>query len=150
MTLRNLLSERRIRPHDSSAEEIADLFQVVGRDLQDTQVANLSPDRRFTTAYNAALQLATVVLRAAGYRTTGSAHHWVTFHVLPELLPPGEIGRADYFDACRRKRNTADYDAVGMISDAEVKELLGEVGEFRKDVITWLQREHSNLYSSNL
>lgn len=53
--------------------------------------------------------------------------------------------RADYFDSCRKKRNVADYDAAGMISDAEVKELLEEIECFRNDVLSWLDREHPDL-----
>lgn len=85
MTLRDLLAEGRFRPHKTSQKEVADLLQVVNRDLVDAAVTQLSADRRFAIAYNAALQLATIALHAAGYRAVGSAHHWVTFQVLPEI-----------------------------------------------------------------
>ena len=145
MTLRNLLAEKRIRPHTSSSKEISDLFKVVDRDIRDAKLASLSPDRGFATAYNGILQLATIVLRGSGYRTAGGAHHWATFHVLPELFPQCGTDQADYFDACRRKRNIADYDAAGMITNAEVKELLSEASAFRKEVISWLKSEHPEL-----
>lgn len=138
MSLQTWLSEGRLRPHSGSEQETADLLRVVERDLADAGILALSADRRFTTAYNAALQLATIVLRASGYRTAGVGHHWITFQTLPELMGAALQVRADYFDACRRKRNIADYDAAGEISDAETEELLAEVLEFRRDVQEWL------------
>lgn len=75
MTLKRLLADGRLRPHQTSAKEIADLLILVTRDMEDAAFEGLSADRRFATAYNAALQLATVVLRAAGYRTADAAHH---------------------------------------------------------------------------
>ncbi len=54
--------------HQTSPREIADLFGVADRDLRDCQVRGLSADWRLNIAYNAALQIATVALAAAGYR----------------------------------------------------------------------------------
>lgn len=142
MSLQSWLAEGRLRPHAGSAQETADLLRVVERDLADTDILALSSDRRFATAYNAALQLATVVLRASGYRTAGVGHHWITFQTLPELMSAGLQARADYFDACRRKRNIVDYDAAGEISDAETDELLAEVLEFKREVQAWLADRH--------
>lgn len=105
MTLRNLLTDGRIRFHKTSAKETADLMRLVKRDLIDAGLVQLSPDRRFATAYNASLQLATIALHAAGYRTSGASHHWLTFHVLPEIMGTQYQARADYFDNCRTKRN---------------------------------------------
>jgi hypothetical protein len=71
MSLQSLLAEGKLRRHRTSAKEIADLLRVVDRDLADAAIAQTSADRRFATAYNAALALATVVLHAAGYRSAG-------------------------------------------------------------------------------
>jgi hypothetical protein len=65
-----LLADGRVRPHRTSAKEVADLLRVVDRDLTDAEIPQLSTDRRFATAYNAALQLATIALCAAGFRAT--------------------------------------------------------------------------------
>jgi hypothetical protein len=60
MNLAELSAEGRLRPHHTSPKEVADLLRVVDRDLADAGIAQLSTDRRFATAYNAALQLATI------------------------------------------------------------------------------------------
>lgn len=138
MSLQSWLADGRLRPHAGTVQETADLLRVVERDFADAGILALSSDRRFATAYNAALQLATIVLRASGYRTAGVGHHWITFQTLPELIGAKMQARADYFDACRRKRNIADDVAAGEISDAESDELLAEVRAFRREVEAWL------------
>ena len=95
---------------------MADLLRVVDRDLGDAEIQQLSADRRFATAYSAALELATIALHAAGYRSTGKGHHWAIIHVLPEIMGTGSQNRADYLNNCRSKRNVTEYDRAGEIS----------------------------------
>jgi hypothetical protein len=124
---------------------VADLLRVVDRDLVDAAIPTLSADRRFATAYNAALQLATIALHAAGYRAAHSGHHWVTLHVLSELMGPQTQMRADYLDDCRTKRNVTDYDRAGEISLQEAEEMLTQARGFRSDLLAWLQKQHPTL-----
>lgn len=145
MSLKELLADGRIRRHRTSAREIADLLRIVDRDLADAAVAQLSTDRRFATAYNAALQLATIALHASGYRAAGTGHHWATFHVLPEILGPQTQARADFLDHCRSKRNLADYDRAGEISEREAEEILLEARAFREELLAWLRNNHRTL-----
>ena len=145
MSLRDWLAEGRLRPHRTSAREVEDLLRVVDRDLRDAAIGAISADRRFATAYNAALQTATVVVRAAGYRPAGVGHHWLTFQTLAEIMGRGEQGRVDYLDSCRRKRNVADYDAAGKVSEAEVDELLREARLFLQNVMQWIRDTHPEL-----
>jgi len=59
----------------------------VARDLADAQVPGLSADRRFATAYNAALQAANMAIACAGYRvTTKTGHHKVTVDAITLAL----------------------------------------------------------------
>lgn len=78
MPYERLLREGRIRHHRTNPQEIASLFQVVERDLADAAITALSADRRFATAYNAALQAATAVMYSEGYRAHGTGHHSTT------------------------------------------------------------------------
>lgn len=150
MTLKNLLAEGRICSHKTSDKEIEGVFRVIERDFEDAKIQQLSSDRRFATAYNAALQLATIVLYVSGYRTTGHGHHWATFHVLPDIMGDTFHARADYFDSCRTKRNLSDYDRAGEISVREAEEILAEASTFREEILLWLRKNHSALLPSNL
>jgi len=142
VSLKSLVAEGRLRAHRTSAKEVADLLRVVERDLRDACIPQLSADRRFATAYNAALQLATVALAAAGYRTSGTGHHWATWQALPEFLGSPARPRADYLDRCRSKRNVTDYDRAGEVSDREAQEIIAQARAFRVEVLAWLQRKH--------
>lgn len=53
--------------------------ELIARDLADAGVAGLSADRRFATAYNAALQAANMAIACAGYRVSAKiGHHQVS------------------------------------------------------------------------
>lgn len=102
-SLSNWLKEEKLKHHKTSKEEIAQLFKIVDRDLSDAGIHGLSADRRFITAYNAALQLTTIVLRAAGFRTNPNkaGHHRISIDALPEILGKEFQDLSDYFNACR-------------------------------------------------
>jgi|BarGraIncu01121A_1022015.scaffolds.fasta_scaffold01073_6 hypothetical protein len=147
MLLNECLSDGRLKPQPANHAEIARLLAVADRDLADANVRGVSIDRRFATAYNAALQLATVVLRASGYRTSSAAagHHWVTLALLPELMGPEQADRRSFLDSCRRARNQADYDRIDVVSKQDLAELLTDTLAFRDETLTWLRREHPEL-----
>ena len=50
-----------------------------------------------------------------------------------------------YFELCRRKRNTLDYDVANVVSDTEASELLRKAQEFKQEVETWIAANHSSL-----
>lgn len=56
MTWQDLLDEGRIEEHKTSRKELDDIRALIARDLADANLEELSADRRFATAYNAALQ----------------------------------------------------------------------------------------------
>jgi uncharacterized protein (UPF0332 family) len=150
LSLKDLLADGRVRPHRTPAKEVADLLRVVDRDLADAEIPQLSTDRRFATAYNAALQLATIALYASGFRAFGAAHHWATFQALPEIMGAQAQARADYLDNCHSKRNVTDYDRAGEISQREVEEILAEARAFRDDLLDWLKRNHPRLWPKGI
>jgi hypothetical protein len=145
VSLNDWLDSGRLRRHPSSARELADLLALVDRDVRDAQIEATSADRRFATACNGALQLATVVLHAAGYRTAGPGHHSLTIQVLPEVMGAGQAEVAAFLDVCRMKRNVADYDRMGAVSESDVAELLELVDRLRADVTEWLDSHHPEL-----
>ena len=145
MSLQDWLDRNDLKPHQTSPREIADLLEVVERDLKDASVTAISPDRRFATAYNAVLQLATIVLCASGYRASGQGHHWITISALPDILGPDAQELTDYLDHCRKKRHGVDYDRAYSLSTEDVEELLQETTSFRDEVLEWLKENHPDL-----
>lgn len=82
MPYERLLRSGRIRSHRPNRQEIASLFAVVARDLNDAAIPALSADRRFATAYNAALQAATAVMyseKAIVRRASGTMRRCSSF-----------------------------------------------------------------------
>jgi uncharacterized protein (UPF0332 family) len=145
MILQKLQASGHLRPHRSSAEEVAGLMKLVERDLADAELPGLSSDRCFAIAYNAALQLATIALSATGYRAAGVGHHWATFQALPEVMGVHAQGGSDYLENCRRKRNTTEYDRPGEITENEAPEMLAEARAFHSDLLEWLRTHHPAL-----
>lgn len=147
MTLNDWLANHWISEHSSSTEEIAALRSVVDRDLRDAGLAALSADRRFATAYNAALQLSKMALAAAGYRLSkGHGGHERAFDVVRYVVTTEEIqDLCDYFDTCRRKRNDVDYDFADVVSEMELEEILTEVSAYRVLIEEWIKQTRPDL-----
>jgi len=109
VSLKDLLNQGSIKLHKTSREEIKNLLELIRRDIKDATVKTISTDRRFATAYNAALQSATVVIYCKGYMPTGWGHHYTVFKALKLIMGENYYDIADYFDSCRSKRNVTDY-----------------------------------------
>lgn len=108
---------------------------MVERDLEQAEVPGLYSDGRYAFIYNAALQLATIVLRLKGVRVVAPGHHRETFHVVEPLVPEAMQSIVAEFEHARRKRNTVMYDQAGTISEHEVNDLREAVKEFA----TWVR-----------
>jgi len=145
MNLKQLLNQGRLRRHKTSKEEISNLLRVIKRDIKDAKVEGLSSDRKFTTAYNAVLQLATILLHCRGYKAKGEGRHFTAFQAIREIMGKGYYELVDYFDSCRAKRNITDYNYAGEISESEAEELVIEAEKFLKVVLNWLKSNHPEL-----
>lgn len=145
MSLENWLKNNWLHRHRTTRAQIAELFGIVDRDLEDAQTERLSPDWQFGIAYNAALKLCTILLYAEGYRPAQNLAHYRTLQALPLILGATRQGDADYLETCRGKRNTAEYDSAGRTSPEEVAELVAFSKELRKRVKEWLAQNHANL-----
>jgi hypothetical protein len=119
---------------------------LVARDLADASVSALSADRRFATAYNAALQVAQMAIACAGYRVTARAgHHKITIDSVSLALGNAANTYADYFETCRRKRNLIDYTRSHVATDSEATEILQQATEFYEFVEAWISSQFPNL-----
>ncbi len=144
MSLENWAKNGWLRPHQTNRQQVTDLLAIVVRDLADAQ-SSVSADWQFGIAYNAALKLCTILLYASGYRPEKNLAHYRTLQALPLILGNSRNDDADYLDACRAKRNTAEYDVAGCVTQSEADELRTFATSLRDDVLEWLKSSHPDL-----
>ena len=145
MSLKQWADNGWLRQHRSSRQEIADLMSIVDRDLEDAAKSAISADWRFGIAYNGALKLCTILLHASGWRAEKMLQHYRTIQALPLVLGAARRRDADYLEACRKKRNTVEYDVAGAATAADADELLAFTRALREDVTTWLRATHPDI-----
>ena len=146
MSWTKLLASKQARRHKTSKKELDNMRALIARDLADAAIAGLSADRRFATAYNAALQAANMAIACAGYRIVSKVgHHRVSLESTKLVLGKSAHKYADYFEICRRKRNTIDYTFSNVATETEAKEVLIQASEFCGEVEDWITKNHPYL-----
>jgi N-acyl-D-aspartate/D-glutamate deacylase len=75
VTWTKLLANKEAQRHKTSKKELDNMRALIARDLADAGIVGLSSDRRFATAYNAALQAANMAIACAGYRIMSKVGH---------------------------------------------------------------------------
>ena len=149
MNWRQSLAKGEVKSHQTSKQELDNIRTLIRRDLADASVLALSADRRFATAYNAALQSGTMTIACSGYRVSARAgHHAVTFEAAALVLGQESVRFTDYFEACRRKRNTIDYQKSSVATVTEADELVLKANEFHSFVEAWVAANHPALAES--
>ena len=144
MSLKQWLNNGWLRTHKTSKNEIENLMMIVERDLKDAK-EGISDDWRFGITYNAALKLCTVLLYAEGFKAERTLQHYRTIQALPLILGSARRDDANYLDTCRSKRNIAEYDYVGAVTENDVNEIIEFTKELESDVYGWLKRKHPEL-----
>ena len=146
MSWKQLLTARKIHTHKTSKQELDELRAVIRRDLSDAAIPALSEDRRFATAYNAALQTAKMAIACAGYRVGAvPGHHALTFECAGLALGKEADRLVQFFDVSRRKRNVIDYTGAQIATSTEAAEVLQRAQEFLALVEAWIKARHPNL-----
>jgi hypothetical protein len=131
----NLLANNEAQKHKTSKKELDNMRALIARDLTDAGIAGLSADRRFATAYNAALQAANMAIACAGYRIVSKVgHHRVSLESTKLVFGKPMHRYADYFETCWRKRNTIDYTFSNVATETEAKEILIQASQFYSEV----------------
>ncbi len=134
-----------LRQEPTSSDEIKSLLGIVERSLADAKVDAVSTDLRFIAAFNAALCIATMALRANGYRTvTQAGHHVKTIESL-ELTLKSNAKIVQKFKTFNNKRNKSVYDVAGAISDQELEAMVSLVNELKDGALAWLREIHPEL-----
>lgn len=146
MSWKKLQAEGRVHAHKTSKKELGELRALIARDLEDAAIQELSDDRRFATAYNAALQAAKMAIACAGYRLASTpGHHRLTLEAARLALGPPAGKPLDFFEACRRKRNVIDYDHASVATHTEAEEIVAEANAFVRFVEQWIAANHPKL-----
>ena len=97
MTWTKLLANKEAQRHKTSKKELDNMRELIARDLADAGIVGLSADRRFATAYNAALQAANMAIACAGYRIMSKVgHHRVSLESTKLVLGKAAHNYADY------------------------------------------------------
>jgi hypothetical protein len=144
MSLEDWLNEGRLRTHKTSKNELSQFLIIFERDMADAHVDGISVDRKFTTAYNAALTLSLAALAASGYRPAGEGHHYWAIQSLAFTLQLDDE-TIEKFNKFRRKRNITDYERSGSVSEKEVSEMLELARSLRVTLEEWLKKNHPEL-----
>src|SRR5436309_15028266 len=101
MSWTKLLAGKRVATEPTSKQELDEFREMVAHNLADAQVPGVSAQGRFEFAYNAARLMATIVVRACGYRVISKGgHHYYTFQAL-ETADAVFIKQAALFDLAR-------------------------------------------------
>ena len=146
MTWTKLLANKDAQKHKTTKKELDNMRALIARDLADAAIAALSADRRFATAYNAALQAANMAIACAGYRIVSKVgHHRVSLESVKLVLGKSVDKYADYFETCRRKRNTIDYTFSNVATETEATEILVQASEFYSKIEDWISKNHPSL-----
>jgi hypothetical protein len=141
VNLKDWLNKGWVVSHKTSSEEIAELFGVADRDLNDCKAEGLSPHWKLAIAYNAALQMATAALAASGYRSSREAHHLRVIQSL-RYTTNAEPFLVVEFDAFRKKRNIGGYERAWAVTDKEADEMVILATKLRADIEKWFMKNH--------
>jgi hypothetical protein len=117
MSWSKLPADHRVTALPASKAELDNLRSIVARSLRDVESAGLSADARFVMAYDGARILSLLIVRASGYRPRSVGAHYNTFLAL-EVADPTFAKLSAYFDGCRIKRNSCEYDFAGRRGSA--------------------------------
>ena len=110
MSLENLARTHSIKAEPFDPGEFNGLLRSGRKRLKDAGNTDLSPESRFTLAYDAAHSFSLAALRRTGYRPANV--RYIVFQCLPHTLQQGpEVWRV--LDDCHRRRNAAEYEATG-------------------------------------
>lgn len=127
--LANLARIGQIKAEPRNDAEIRRMLALARTRLNDARLTSLSPEGRFTSAYNAAHAAALAALRWHGYR---SENRYTVFQCLAHTLnwPPA---RWRTLDTAHRKRNLAEYEGFLEVEESDIAELRELVSDLIDD-----------------
>ena len=101
------------------------------------EVIKIDTDWAFSIAYNAVLQASRAFMFAQGFRPASNEGHKNTFMFMLAVADEAHKPVITYFDRMRVKRHQATYDAVGIITQTETRNLLSQAEAY----VNWINKE---------
>ena len=142
--LRDWLKNGWLTEHQTSRQEIADLLGVIDRDAAQCQIPGLGPDWQLNIAYNAALQVATAALAAAGYRARARPSIIASSNRWP-ILWASTRGESPNCRAIGRNATSATTSEQAVSRNKKPEEMIALASELRADLTAWLAANHPEL-----
>jgi len=128
--LDNLVRIGQLKVEPRNVAEARRMLAMARTSLADAGLSALSPQGRFTSAYNAAHAAALAALRWHGYR---SENRYTVFQCLAHTLNwPAPRWRV--LDAAHQKRNLAEYEGFLEVEESAIAELCALVTDLIADV----------------
>ncbi len=128
--LDNLVRIGQLKAEPRNEAETRRMLAMARTRLADAQLANLSLEGRFISAYNAAHTAALAALRWHGYR---SENRYTVFQCLAHTLG-WPASRWRVLDAAHQKRNLAEYEGFLEVEESAITELCALVIDLIADV----------------
>ena len=128
--LRNLQKVGKLKAEPPDQVEFDGLVASAERKLTDAENPTLSPDSRFSLAYDVAYSLALAALRWRGFR---SENRYIVFQVLGHTLSL-PTAKWRFLDDCHQKRNRAVYEGDYSEDEQLITELIAAGKELRAAV----------------
>jgi len=114
--------------------------------LKDSRSTDISTDWRFAIAYNAALTCCQIALYCHGYEVArGQSEHYRIIQSIDLTLGEKFASVKVYLNACRNKRNIADYESAGTISAWEASEITTIATDLFASLSDWLSDHYPQL-----
>lgn len=111
-------------------------------------IDGLGGDAALSLVYQAALQAATAVVRAAGYRVRGSGHHHHTFAAVAALGLGDVSGAARALDRARQMRHDAVYGWQTRTTAQDLAAVRSDTARLFAGARGWLTAERPGLGAS--
>lgn len=141
MSLEDLYRFGKLERHNTSAEEIRDLFGVAERCIKDAAQAAISLELRFIAAYQAALAAGEALLYCYGYAAPKNNYHYMVWEALRQALDSSFKETLILFNSAREKRSDAFYDHATVTSETEYEEIFEEAKNFINFVRNKIKKE---------
>lgn len=140
-----MVESRQLEALAADDAEVLGMWRKAVRSYQSSSIPELDADAAFTLTYQAALQLATALIRATGYRIRGEAHHHQTFAAVAALGLGTLSEAARDLNVVRQRRHAAVYDWEGAITERELATIRASTVQLFTAGREWLVRERPAL-----